>query len=622
MTQVGMEDRTLTENSGITETGASRGEAEAVSDASRGEAEAVSGTRRTRRSGWVALAILLVAGVLVYLPALRSRFILDDYIHASMIDGTFPVQRSPFDLYNFVDDADRAILLERGMLPWWSHPRLAIRFFRPLPSALLWADHRLFGNAPLPLHLHSLVWWVTAVLAARALFRRLLPARPALIATFIFALAPCHALPLAWLANREALVSLTFGTVALGAYLRWREGRRLGDGALAAAFFSLALLGGEYALCFGGYVLALELGTRGERPVQRALGLLPFAAPAAAYLAVRARLGYGTAGSGFYTDPFREPLAFLRLVPRRLVTLLADGWLSLDHETLISSTPWWALALIAAPGVALLVVPLRRTFAGLDEARRGTARWMLLGSVLALGPVLAVVPSPRLLGASLLGVAATVALVLEHAWFATAPAPPDAPRSLAAQFVGLVAVALGFSHLVHGPATAFLVARHFQGSAADFSVHAAELQARLDDPASAEVMVVRGMGSAFFAPFALDPHGRLPARWRMLSQTGPALVLRRGPTTLDLVVARDQGVFPPGQDNLYRNDLRVAVGDSFDLPGVRATILELGQRGPRSVRFEFDRDLEDLSLTWITDDRRGFQDATPPEEGFGRRFDP
>ena len=60
----------------------------------------------------------------------------------------------------------------------------------------------------------------------------------------IFALAPCHAVPLAWLANRYALITLCFGTWALGAYLRWREGRALRDAALAALLFILALGGG------------------------------------------------------------------------------------------------------------------------------------------------------------------------------------------------------------------------------------------------------------------------------------------------------------------------------------------------------------------------------------------
>jgi len=571
------------------------------------------------RRGALALGLLFVVGALIYLPALRSPFLLDDYLHASMIDGTFPAPRGPFDLYNFVNDADRAVLIDRGMLPWWSHPKLVIRFFRPLSSALLWADHRLFGNAPFPLHLHSFAWWAAATLAVRALFRRQFSPRVALMATVIFALAPCHALPLAWLANREALVSLTFGALGLTAYAQWREARVPFEGALAAALFGLSLLGGEYGLSFGGFVLAFEIVRRRETILRRATGLLAFAVPTAAYLYARSARHFGAVGSGFYSDPFREPASFLRTAPRRLVTLLADAWLSLDTETLNSSTPAWALALGAVAFIALLVLPLRRTLAELDEAPRRAALWLLLGSVFALGPVLAVVPSPRLLGAGLLGTAPIVALILDRAWFHRV----IEERRGQAELTGLVALLLGFLHLVHGPFTSFLVGRHFRQTAVDFAEHTAELEARLVDSSRAEVVVLRGISGAFFLPFALAHDGKLPARWRILAQTGHALALRRGPRTLDIIVPADQSLFPAGPGNLFRNvSDKLAVGDVFNVPGLRATVLELGKDGPRSVRFQFDRDLEDAPLTWMTERFDGFPEAIPPKQGFGMPFDP
>ncbi len=576
-------------------------------------------TPLTRRRNWLALGLLLLAGALIYLPALRSPFLLDDYLHASMIDGTFPAHRGPFDLYNFVNDADRSTLIERGMLPWWSHPRLVIRFFRPLSSALLWADHRLLGNAPIPLHVHSFLWWAGAILAARALFRRLFSERVAWIATVIFALAPCHALPLAWLANREALVSLTFGALGLAAYVRWREQRAALDGAFAAALFSLSLLGGEYGLSFAGYVLAFEIVRRREPYARRALGLLAFVGPTAAYLTARSARHYGSVGSGFYSDPIRDPAAFLRTAPRRLVMLLADAWLSLDNETLSSSTPAWLLAIGAALAVAILFIPVRGLLRDLAEAERRAASFMLFGSVLALAPVLAVVPSPRLLGACLLGTAPIVALLLDRAWFPL----KIAPRRGHAELGGLVALLLGFAHLVHAPLTSWLVGRHFQRSASLFADHAAELRARLDDPAHTDVVIMRGMGGAFFLPFALDHLGQLPARWRILAQTGHALALRRGPRTLDIIVPPDQSVFPPGQNNLFRNDeIKMAVGDTFKVPGMHVTVLEVGEQGPRTIRYQFDRDLEAAPLVWITERYEGFPDAAPPKVGFGSTFDP
>src|ERR1700733_12872756 len=173
--------------------------------------------RTTRKHARWTLCAICVVGVLTFGPGLISPFLLDDYMHAAMVEGTFGRPRGPFDLYDFVNDTDRPALMERGLLPWWAHPQLTIRFFRPLSSAVRWADHKVLGRSTIPLHLHSVAWWIAAILAARTLFRRVLAPRALAIATAVFALSPAHALPLGWLANREVLLSLTFGALGLAA---------------------------------------------------------------------------------------------------------------------------------------------------------------------------------------------------------------------------------------------------------------------------------------------------------------------------------------------------------------------------------------------------------------------
>src|SRR5262249_17126164 len=163
-------------------------------------------------------------------------------------------------------------------------------------------EHRLVGSRDLPLHLHSLAWWVAAVFAPRAPFPRPLPGRPPPFPPAPFPPPPRHPPPLPRPAHPQVPPSPAFRTPRPPAP-RSRAGSA---GALAsAAFFSIALLAGEYALCFGGYIVAFEL-TRAKAADgwgRRLLGLLPFAVPAAAYLVARAALHYGTFGSGFYADP-------------------------------------------------------------------------------------------------------------------------------------------------------------------------------------------------------------------------------------------------------------------------------------------------------------------------------
>lgn len=567
--------------------------------------------------GRLALFAYIVAGLLAFVPAVRTPFFLDDYLHASMTAGTFPGKRTPFQLYDFVDDGSRAPLLARGLLPWWTHPHLTIRFFRPLSSALLWLDHKTFTGNALVMHLHSLVWWAFAVLAARKLFARSFSPRAAFLATLVFALSPCHAMPVAWLANREALVSLTFGILALHPYLRWRDQARPKDFGIAFAFFALALLGGgEYALCFGGYVLAADI-VRKQSPVRRVVGWMPFLLPAAAYLGVRARLGYMTSGSGFYSDPIHEPLAFLKNVPWRSAALLADGWLTLDAATW---GPVWQKAFVAAIVLAFAVlfrVALRRVVNALEPQAKQTATWLLFGSIFSLAPVLAVVPSLRLMGVAMIGVAALAALVIDHAWF---PADGIGGRGRAADLTRVAAIALGFAHFVHGPATTALLSWQYMSDAKALAERGEWLAREVGKGDAASVGVVRGLPSSFFTAFAIDPGGPPPRRWLVLAQAGHVLVLRKDERTIDVIVGPERALYPSGDGNLYRSDdFALKQGDVITVPGLQATILEVGERGPRHVRFVVD---DPSALHWVNDARDGMKDIELPKPGFGTPFDP
>jgi hypothetical protein len=559
---------------------------------------------------------ILVLGAIVFLPAIRTPFFLDDYLHIAMVEGTFPVRRNPLDLYNFVDDGARPTLVSHGFLPWWAHPQLTIRFLRPLSSALLFVDHNVFRGHPLPMHLHSLAWWALAVLAVRALYLRAFSPRVSLIATAIFALAPCHTMPLAWLANREAIVSLAFGALALGAHDAWRKAERRRDALLSALLFTLAFLGGgEYAIAFGGYVLALELLDK-RSLAKRALGAAPFALPGIVYLAVRAWLDYGAVGSGFYSDPIKAPLSFVTAMPWRFVALVAKGWLSVDAHSYLPSSPRWLLALGIALLVAIAAVPMRRALTGLEGAPRRAATWLAAGSVFSLAPVLAVVPNARILGVATIGVASAIAILLEHAWFpSTRP-----PRRGLAELTQLVALGLGFAHLIHGPVSACLEARHLRHDADGFATRAKWLHERVDT--TTNVGIVRGLAMTMFMPFAIDPDARPPRAWRLLAHCGHVLVLRRDERTIELVVPRGRSIIPEAELSLYRSsDIPFRPGDVVNAPGMTVTIVDADEHGPTRARFDFDEDPA-LSYVWFSEDFDAWHTADLPQAGFGAPFDP
>jgi hypothetical protein len=577
----------------------------------------------TRKKRWRSRAYILVFVALaafVFAPAVTTPLFLDDHLQGAMVEGTFPAPRGPLNLYDFVDDGDRAALTARGLLPWWSDPSLKIRFLRPLSSALLWCEHRIFSHHALPMHLHSVLWWGIAVLAVRALYTRFFSARVTAFATVMFALAPCHALPLAWIANRETLVSLVFGALAIAAQARWRVSRSVRDAAVALVWFSLALLGGgEYALCFGGYVLGMDI-VRREGVARRVTGWLPFVVPALVYLVIRQLLGYGTAGSGFYSDPIRDTASFLATAPWRMVALFATGWLTIDAEPWRLGFARVELAIVVVVLLLALVVPLRRTLARLSTAQREPATWLLVGSLVAFVPILAVVPAWRLLGASAIGVSAVVALLLDHVWF-PAEGEPRAPRGVAASLTSLAALGLGFAHLVHGPGIASLGARRHNADATDFQTRVAWVREKVGDPARAAVGVMRGTPAVFFMPFALDRRGVTPATWSVLAQPGHVLVQRRDARTFELSAATGRSLIPYGERNLYRApSARMREGDVFRAAGLTVTILEVNAFGPRAARFELAFDPE--PLFWLTERFEATTSIALPDVGFGEALEP
>ena len=149
-----------------------------------------------------------------------------------------------------------------------------------------------------------------------------------------------------------------------------------------------------------------------------------------------------------------------------------------------------------------------------------------------------------------------------------------------------------------------------------------QLRARIADPKSAEIIMIRGLGGAFILPFTLDDEGTPPAVWRLLGLTGHVLVLRRDARTIEVIAPRDGSLFPVGEGNQFRGESDPLVaGDVVRVRGMRATVLEVTEAGPRRVRFEFDDALESPSRFWVTDRFDGIHNAPLPEVGFGKPFD-
>src|SRR5436189_423160 len=220
------------------------------------------GTRVRTSSPGLILAIGCLASLVLALPALRSPLFADDAVHRAMLTGCVPagLHWGPLQLYEFVGGAGHSVAAMRdsGALPWFTADDLRLRFFRPLSSATLAADERLFGPSTWPARLHSLLWFLGLLCIVSAIHRRCLSATSAGVATLVFALAGAHTVPISWMAARLVLVSSAFALLAFWLHLRHRQ-----DGGRAAQWLSLVavvagLAAGEMALGALAFIAVYE----------------------------------------------------------------------------------------------------------------------------------------------------------------------------------------------------------------------------------------------------------------------------------------------------------------------------------------------------------------------------
>ncbi len=415
--------------------------------------------------------------------------------------------------------------------------------------------------------------------------------RAATVATWIFALAPCHALSLAMLAQRDVLVATTFSALGIAFTVRPKGAARI----VSAAFFAVALAAGEYALCFGGYVVVWALAQ--PTAAARARAALPFALPATIYLVLRTALGYGAIGTGFYRDPFHSPRQFFVHAPRSLLVLWADAWTSFDASL-------WPLLGLIAVGAALL---------GLVWLVPRQARWLAAGSLVAALPLVASTPGQRLTAPLLVGVAGTLGWLVD-----AAIAKPVRLRFAAAAAAGIVLDgAFAARSSLQESAT-----YRGQGERGRSRAASLEEQLRKHDP-STVIVALGSWESAFFGLVLASPSTPRHIPWRVLVTARHALVLRVDDRTADVIVPMGQGFFPLGADDIFRSeDDALHAGDVREVPGMRAEVLSDGTTTAPRVRFSFARSLDDPSFLLLSESRAAYRPFPAPAQGFGRPLSP
>ncbi len=541
---------------------------------------------------------VMVAGIAIVLtlPSLWTGLVVDDYVHRAMLLRLPGFASNPLDLFSFVrDGAPRAGDLGRLALPWWSADDLKLSFWRPVAALTHLLDYTLWPDAPWLMHLHSVLWYIATVIVVGLLFRRVFDvAWQAGLAMFVYAVSHTHAVPVFFLANRNALLGVCFGAAALLLHQRWRRQGSREAAVLAPAVLLLGLLACEGTIAAGGYLLAYAAFLDRGTPKARALSLAPYFAVVAAWRFAYNLLGHGAAASEAYIDPVTSPARFLSAIATRGPIDLLAQWLlpPADWSRLVSAPvfmKWWLFAIGFLAVLMLMLLPVLK--------RDATARFWCAGMWLSLVPSCATFPMDRMLLHSGIGGAALLAQFASAVWSGQL-VPRDAHvRKLAARVFFDVLIAL---HVLVSPIWLPLRIVTTAGSFRDMTDGIAALAARDDLSHKLVVLVDDVQFTGAYFPSLRALAGREPAEdFLVLAPVEGRFdrVSLSRPTANTLVMEVD-GTYAWFLERDRTHPF--AVGDRVQRRRMSAEIVAVTTDGrPTKIAFHFDTPLEDDSIAWF-----------------------
>ncbi|MGD1032037.1 MAG: tetratricopeptide repeat protein [Opitutaceae bacterium] len=207
--------------------------------------------RKLRTPAGVALIVLATCAA--YAPVFRAGFIWNDSDYV-----TAPALRSL-----------------SGLARIWFKIGATEQYY-PLLHSAFWAEHRLWGDAPIGYHLLNVALHaISAVLVLLVLRRLAIPG--AWLASFVFALHPVCVESVAWVSEQKNTLSTVFYLLAALSYLRFDDRRSPGRYALASVFFVLALLSKTVTATLPAALLVLAWWRRGTLSWRRDVApLLPW----------------------------------------------------------------------------------------------------------------------------------------------------------------------------------------------------------------------------------------------------------------------------------------------------------------------------------------------------------
>jgi hypothetical protein len=571
--------------------------------------------RKIARHRCIPIAIATVA-ILLSLGSLRGGLALDDYYLRWVISGSpslSDVGRRPMDAFSFVDgDSIRnRRMVEVGMLPWWTDPHVKAAFWKPVTVVTHVLDYRLWPGMPILMHVQSIVWFALWVLSACLLYRMVMHATiAAALAGLLYAVDYSRAVPVAWLANRNAVLAGLFGVLAIAAHYRSCRRQNRVFGILSPALLALSLLSAETGIGAAGYLLAFALTLDPHGSWRGLLRLWPHLLVVVVWRVAWSAQGYGVhAVDVLYTDPVSHPIRYARDILERFPLYMLGQWSGFPAEVAIVLSPRNAVLMrLLGLGVCALVgfmlLPLLR--------RSRVARFWGLGMLLSTIPMCSAAPMNRhlvFIGLGAMGLLGQFfgAAMHSHFWRTA-----WMRRAFQAAMVCLLLVV----HLIVSPAAFAFIARH--SPAPEDLLENLHTRPSPRDGGRDLIYVNHPIPMEildWFSARAVD-HEPLPRFAQILAPASSAVLISRTDDRT-LLVRPDAGFFATSVTQLgYSGEYFRADGGPIVLPAMRITIAESLLDGrPAAVRFRFNVPLEDASLEWVYWEEGGFHHFRPPAVG-------
>jgi hypothetical protein len=358
------------------------------------------------------IVVVLIVAILLYTPFLFSGFFQDDYgfrVRFSPIayEKSVPpeiLQKDPLNLYGFTRDSSATFSIgrDRGFTPWWASDQIKTNFFRPLSSLTLAFDYSLWPDTPLPLHIHSLLWFCLLIPLAYQLYRSVSgSAVVAGISILLLVVDDVFTGPAGWISNRHAVVAMVFSVLCVWLYQQGVSKQKWPYIAGAWGVYLLALLASEMGLVAFAYLFAYLLVLDRDKWLGRVKRIAPFVLITVVWRLAYTGLGYGASGSLLYIDPILNPVDFITQLLTRFPVLLFSAVGLPVVELILAFSPQGVavlavICLIPLGLLALATYPVLKT-------HRASAFWVigLLGAVI---PLVSGIPQNRNLGLVSLGV--------------------------------------------------------------------------------------------------------------------------------------------------------------------------------------------------------------------------